>query len=116
MDLFQEALKMKHSKRKYSRNNAIFVNVELPPLSPIGIGGTPPFYIYIIFELCIVHNYLIYIEVSSIVMPKFTTKEIDLYYTRCVGVLQLKSTPVDVVGYVKHVNMDLNHFPQISIP
>lgn len=95
----------------------MFANIELPPLAPIGVGRTPPLYISLIFEGWIVHNYLIETRAANIVMLKAITEEMNLYYTRCIeGVFQLDLTPIDVMGCVKHVNMDFNKFTQIYVP
>lgn len=50
IDLLQEALKLKKSKKRVNEEIIVFKNVDNVPLAPIGIRRPPPFYLSLILE------------------------------------------------------------------
>ena len=106
----EEALKLKNNKKRTSEDNFVFVNFDDVHSTPIVITRSPPFYLSLRLEGW-VNNGMIDTRASSTIIPKFVVDEMKLYITRCIdGVIQLDSSPFDVISSFKGVNITLNAF------
>jgi len=116
LDLLQEALKLRNSKKRLNEGNPIYATSDNFPLDPIGIIRPPPFYLSLILEGWVVNNCMIDIGAAIIIIPKAVVDEMKLYVTRCIDdVIQLDSSSVDIVGSFKGVQITLNAFPDIHV-
>ena len=116
MDLLQEALKLKNSKKRVNEGNFVFLISDDVPLAPIGIRRSPPFYLFLRLEGWVVNNCMIDTEATIVIIPKAIANKMKLYITRCIdGVIQLDSSSVDIIGSVKGISITLNAFLDICV-
>ena len=78
---------------------------------------SPPFYVTIIIGKYLVHNYMIDLGPTILVMPKKIAGQLGLKYeTLEKGVFQLDGTAIEMVGIMRNLDLTLHSCPSFSIP